>query len=96
MLLPANCLKSPVSQLANSHNTTTLSGGSALEPVPLQTVEMAEVHGLIYGMICGPWIPCSCQSLGTSDLPEYYKYLEPRSQIQVWSPDPILFYLNSF
>jgi hypothetical protein len=97
ILLPANCLKSPVYKLANSHSSTTLSRSSALEPVPLQTVEMAEGHGFLYSVICGPWDLCSCKSLGTSDLPEYYKCLKPRFQIQSWFPDPLLlFFLNSF
>jgi hypothetical protein len=48
----------------------TLSVNSALELMPLQTVEMAEGHGFLCSMICGPSLPCSCQSLGNSDWPE--------------------------
>jgi hypothetical protein len=42
----------------------TLSGRSALELLPLHIMEMTEYHGF---MVCGPWVPCSRQSLGTSD-----------------------------
>jgi hypothetical protein len=38
---------------------TTLSGSSALELMPLQTVEMAEDHGFLCSMTCGPWFPAS-------------------------------------
>jgi hypothetical protein len=67
----------------------TLSGSSALELMPLQTVDMAEDHGFLCSMICGPWVPCTQQSLGISDWLEWYKCL--KSQIQGQSPYTVLY-----
>jgi hypothetical protein len=67
---------------------TTLVRSSALELVPLQTVEMAKGHGYLHNMMRGPWVPCYQQCLGTCDSHEYYKCLKPGSQNPGLDPLP--------